>query len=161
LTLFGADSLQVAQTNNSIASFYKKQNQHELAEPIFRELLAFLKALPENTPKPVWEARTLHSLGKTLIHLKEFDQAIAILNESLKLKQELLGNDTASVAQTQQTLAEAYFHNQDFPSAITHAREAVRVRTLIGDENLTQAAVRTLEFIQTKAADATSAAESG
>lgn len=161
LTIFGADSLEVAQSNNSIASFYTRQKQHDLAEPIFRELLAFLKALPEDTPKPVWEARTLHSLGSNLTHLKQYDQAIPALVESLLLKQELLGNNTASVAQTQQALAEAYFHKQDFPNAIIHADEAVRIRNLIGDERFIQSATRVMNIIKAKAADVASAAESG
>jgi len=163
MTLFGPDSLEVAQSNNSIASFYTRQNQHELAEPIFRELLAFLKALPEDTPRPVWEARTLHSLGSTLLRLNEYEEAIVVLIESLELKQELLGNNTASVAQTQQTLAEGYFHNRDYPNAITHAREAVRIRELIGDERYIQSSTKVLNIIQTKAADesSSSAADSG
>ncbi|MBL4809199.1 MAG: serine/threonine protein kinase [Phycisphaerales bacterium] len=161
MTMFGPDSLEVAQSNNSIASYYTRQNQHQLAEPIFRELLTILRALPKDTPRPVWEARTLHSLGSTLIRLNEYNQAIEALNESLQLKQELLGNNTASVAQTQQTLAEAYFHSQNYPNAIIHANEAVRIRKLIGDQRFIQSATRVMEIINAKAADETSAADSG
>jgi len=159
-TLFGSDSLEVAQTNNSIASFYMRQRQYDLAEPIFRELITSLKALPEDNPKPVWIARTLHSLGGTLTHLQRYDEAVDTLTESLELKQVLLGNDTATVAQTQQSLAEAYFHLKDFANAETHAAEAVRIREFLGDAKFIESSTRVLNIIQSKSIEAAASDDS-
>jgi tetratricopeptide (TPR) repeat protein len=87
------------------------------------------------------------------------DEAIERLTEALDLKQLLLGTDTASVAETQQTLAEAYFHNQQYLEAIPHAQEAVRIRELLGDERLLNVARRVLQIIESKASETETASD--
>ncbi|MFK7760273.1 MAG: tetratricopeptide repeat protein [Phycisphaerales bacterium] len=153
VSLFGPRSLEVAQTTNSIASLYRRQKKHEEAEPIFRELLVVLENLPKDNPKPVWIANTLDSLGGTLIELGKLDEAVEKLTESLALKQELVGNNTASVAETQLTLAEAFFHKGLYEPASEHAREALRIRNKLGVEPFIGNAQRVLGIIEAKAAE--------
>jgi eukaryotic-like serine/threonine-protein kinase len=159
LTLLGPDDIQVAQTNNSIASLYTQQRKYDLAEGIFRELIDILNNQPEDDPKPVWLAKTLDSLGGTLIQLGKHEEAIQKLDEALALKQLLLGKDTASVAETQQTLAEAYFHNNQATEGVPHAREAVRIRELLGDARLLEVASRVLQIIENKASETETASD--
>ena len=158
-TLFGPESLKVAEVNNAIASLYMQQKQFKLAEPIFRELRSFLDSLPADNPKPVWEARTLHSLGGTLARLQKYDEAVTVLVEALELKQLLLGNDTDSVAETQQSLAGVYYHVGQLDKAVLHAREAVRIRELNdGDPRYIESAKKDLQFIESKATEAATTA---
>ncbi len=148
VSLFGIDSMEVAQVNNTIANCYLQQERYDLAEPIFRELLAFLQSLPADNPKPVWEARTLHSLGGTLVKLNQYDEAIDRLSESLQRKQALIGNDTDSVAETQHLLAQAYSLSGDPLKAAAHAQEALRIRELIGVEMYIEKAKQFLDDIK-------------
>lgn len=152
-TVFGADSLEVAEVNNSIASFYKVTKQFALAEPIFRELLLVLQGLPEDNPKPLWEARTLDSLGDTLTDLGKYEEAITRYIEALDLKRILLGSDAATVAETQLSLAGVYYRTQEYDKAVSHAEDAVRIRELSGDSRYLQIAQRDLATIRAKATE--------
>jgi eukaryotic-like serine/threonine-protein kinase len=150
--LFGAGSLEVAMSNNSIAWYYIQQNKYEAAEPIYREALELLRALPEDESKPVWMARAMHSLGNTLIHLKRYDEAETILVESLNLKEVLLSNNKPSVALTLQSLAEAYYHLGQYKKAEQYALRVVGIREEINDPKLASTKDM-LRVIQSKIAE--------
>lgn len=159
--LFGAESLEVARTNNSIAAFYTQTKQYQLAEQTYREQLELLRSLPEDDSKPLWEARTHNSLGRTLINLDQHDKAVDEYNQSLVLKQVLLGNDKASVAETHQSLAGAYYHLGDYQNALVHVLEAVRIRELLGeDPRYLQSAQADLKVIQSKVNENATTADS-
>ncbi|MGJ8636090.1 MAG: protein kinase domain-containing protein [Phycisphaerales bacterium] len=149
--LFGAGSLEVARTNNSIAAFYTETRQFDLAVQTYREQLELLRSLPEDDSKPLWEARTHNNLGRILINLGQYDKAVDEYNKSLVLKQVLLGNDKASVAETHQSLAGAYYHLGEYENALTHALESVRIRELLDeDPRFLQSAQADLTVIQSK-----------
>ncbi len=133
VSLFGAGSLEVAMSNNSIAWFYIQQEKYADAVPIYREALELLQALPEDDSKPVWVARTMHSLGNALIQLEQYDEAIVYLNQSLELKQALLSGNKPSVAITLHSLAEASFRLAKFARAEEFAHQAIQIRTEIED----------------------------
>lgn len=156
--IFGSDSLEVAEVNNSIASYYKITHQYELAEPLFRELLVVLQGLPESNPKPLWEARTLDSLGDTLTSLQRFEEAIETYGSALELKQILLGNDAGTVAETQLSLAGVLYRSQRYEDSLAHAEEAVRIRTVLGDERMLQVAQNDLNIIRSKVDELSTAA---
>ena len=159
MDLFGTDSLEVAEVNNSIASYYKITHQYELAEPLFRELLLVLQGLPESNPKPLWEARTLDSLGDTLTSLNRYEEAIDTYRAALELKQILLGNDAGTVAETQLSLAGVLFRFGQFDDALIHAEEAVRIRTILGDQRMLQIAQNDLSIIRAKVDELSATAE--
>ena len=149
VSIFGAGSLEVAMSNNSIAWFHVQQNQYDRAVPMYNEAITLLNNLPEDQAKPLWVARTQHSLGNTLIHLKQYDLAIEQLTNSLELKEVLLGPNATTVAQTLQSLAEAHYHSADYAQAMPFIQRAVEIRKLVDDPN-TQATEKVLAIIQAK-----------
>ena len=139
VTLFGAGSLEVAMSNNSIAYYHVQQMQHATAEPIYREALNLLLALPENESKPLWTARAMQSLGNTLIHLERYNEAKSMLGEALDLKQALLSNNKPSVALTLQSLAEVHYRLKDYAQAQEYAVRAIQIREETNDPKLSSA----------------------
>jgi len=148
LSHYGEGSLKVAEVDNSIASFYKFTGQYEIAEPIFRDLLPILRSLPEDNPKPLWEARTLDNLGDTLLKLERFEDAVESYSDSLRLKQILLEKNSSSEAQTRLSLAGVYYRMQQFDLAIEQAEEALRIQEFIGNERAITATRHDLEIIR-------------
>ena len=136
--IFGPGSLEVAQTNNSIANYYLAIKEYETAEQIFRDQIPLLDALPADSTKPVWEARTYTSLGRTLLRLGQIDEAIESFIEALRLKEILLGKESDAAAETHQSLAGAYYHAKDYENAFASITEALRIRELIGEERFHQ-----------------------
>jgi serine/threonine protein kinase len=136
VALFGAGSLQVAMSNNSIAWYHVQQDQYEIAEPIYREALTLLQALPENESKPLWVARAMHSLGNTLINLEKFEEADSLLREALDLKQALLSNNKPSVALTLQSLATVNLQLEKYTEAEQYALQVVQIREETQDPKL-------------------------
>lgn len=149
VTLFGAGSLEVAMSNNSIAYYHVQQKQYEIAEPIYREALNLLLALPEKDSKPLWTARAMQSLGNTLIHLERYDEAKSMLGEALDLKQALLSNNKPSVALTLQSLAEAHFNLKEYAQAEEYALQTIQIREETNDPKL-DSAKALLSRIQTE-----------
>lgn len=147
--IFGPGSLEVAMTNNSIAWFHVQQNQYDRAVPIYVEALDLLNNLPENQAKPLWVARTQHSLGNAFIHTKQYNEAVAILKDSLELKIVLLGESANSVALTHRSLAEAHYHLGDYNTAADHAEQSLAIKQTIGDPNL-EPAKQLLAIIMSK-----------
>lgn len=158
IRIFGPDSLEVAMSNNSIAWFHVQQNQYDRAVPMYHEALDLLNKLPEDKAKPLWIARTQHSLGNALIHTKQYEQAIEILESSLNLKKQLLGTNTNSVALTHRSLAEVYYHIEDYALATEHAKISLNIRQALDDPNV-ESAKQLLAIIQSKAMESASNAD--
>ena len=136
VTLFGAGSLEVAMSDNSIAWFHVQQGEYDVAEPIYRRALTTLQQLDEDESKPLWVARAMHSLGNTLISLEQYEEARSLLTSSLELKTELLANNKPSVASTLQSLAEVCRLMDDYENAEQYALQAVDIRQETGDPRL-------------------------
>lgn len=136
ISLFGAGSLEVAMSNNSIAWYHVQQERYEIAEPIYREALDLLEALPEAESKPLWTARAMHSLGNTLIHLERYEEAKSMLGEALDLKLALLSNNKPSVALTLHSLAEAHFNIKEYAQAQDFALQAIQIHEETNDPKL-------------------------
>jgi len=152
IALFGAGSLEVAMSNNSIAWYHVQQERYEIAEPIYREALELLQALPEEDSKPLWTARAMHSLGNTLIHLERYEEAKSMLGGALDLKLALLSNNKPSVALTVQSLAEAHFNLKEYTQAEEFAMQAVQIREETNDPKLESSKIL-LSSIQSKLVD--------
>lgn len=138
VAIFGAGSLEVAMSDNSIAWFHVQQGDNEIAEPIYRRALTTLQGLEENESRPLWVARAMHSLGNTLISLQNYDEARELLTSSLELKTELLSGNKPSVASTLQSLAEVCRLMDDYDRAEEYALQVVAIRKDIGDPRLEQ-----------------------
>lgn len=136
VAIFGAGSLEVAMSDNSIAWFHVQQGENEIAEPIYRRALTTLQGLEENESRPLWVARAMHSLGNTLISLQKYDEARSLLTSSLELKSELLSSNKPSVASTLQSLAEVCRLMDDYEYAEDYALQVVAIRQDIGDPRL-------------------------
>ena len=145
--LFGAGSLEVAMSDNSIAWFHVQQGEPEIAEPIYRRALLTLENLDEDESKPLWVARAKHSLGNTLISLGQYQEARELLTSSLELKTELLSGSKPSVASTLQSLAEVCRLSDDYDSAEDYALQVVQIRQEINDPRL-EASKTVLEQIR-------------
>ena len=149
INIFGPGSLEVAMSNNSIAWFHVQQSQYDRAVPMYHAAIELLNNLPADQAKPLWVARTQHSLGNALIHIKQYEEAVAILKESLELKLVLLGDNTNSVALTHRSLAEAHYHLEMYAIASEHAKISLRIRTELNDPNI-ESAEQLLAIIQSK-----------
>jgi len=134
--IYGAGSLQVAMSDNSIAWFHVQQGDYETAEPIYRRALSTLQGLEESISKPLWVARAMHSLGNTLIELEQYDEANQMLTGSLSLKSELLSDNKPSVALTLQSLADLAVRTKDYENAETYASQVVDIRRDTADPRL-------------------------
>ncbi len=138
VTLFGAGSLEVAMSDNSIAWFHVQRGEYEVAEPIYRRALTTLQGLEEDESKPLWVARAKHSLGNTLISLGQYKEARELLTGALGLKTELLASNKPSVASTLQSLAEVCVALEDYESAEAYASEVISIRQQTADPRLEQ-----------------------
>lgn len=138
VTIFGAGSLEVAMSDNSIAWFHVQRGDNEIAEPIYRRALTTLQGLKEDESRPLWVARAMHSLGNTLISLQNYHEARELLTGSLELKTELLSGNKPSVASTLQSLAEVCRLMDDYDRAEEYALQVVAIRKDIGDPRLDQ-----------------------
>lgn len=152
VALFGPASVEAAMSNNSIAWYHVQQGQYDVAEPIYREALGLLEALPDEDSKPVWVARAKHSLGNTLIHLQRYEEARDLLTQSLALKQALLSNNKPTVATTLESLAEVNLDLGDYDMALKYAGELVQIRQDTADPRL-DSAKALLASIQSKTAN--------
>ena len=152
VTLFGAQSLEVAMSDNSIAWYHVQQGDYAIAEPIYRGALTLLEGLGEDESKPLWVARAMHSLGNTLIHLDRYDEAREMLVGALDLKQALLSGNKPSVASTLDSLADVCLLMRDYASAESYAQQVVDIREETNDPRVT-AAVAKLEQIRSERSD--------
>jgi len=156
VALFGAESLEVAMSNNSIAWYHVQLGQYEIAEPIYRKALELLQGLPEEKTKPLWVARSMHSLGNTLVHLQRYDEAETMLEDALELKQALLANNKPSVAITLQSLAQVCLLKKEYARAQGFAQQVVDIRQETADPRL-DASLKLLDEIKQKETEAESA----
>ena len=136
--LFGEGSFEVAGTNNSIAVFHVQNGRHERAVPVFRENIEILRALPEEDAKPLFVARSLHSLGDTLRALGQHEEAAERLAEAASLK-ELLLNESSSVALSLHLLADVLLELGRLDEAREHATRAAQIWRAEGDPDAAEA----------------------
>jgi eukaryotic-like serine/threonine-protein kinase len=117
--LYGADSAEVAETTVLIGLLRADQAQLPQAEQLVRDGLAMAKRhLPPNHPAI---ARADDALGKVLEERGSYDQAIAVLEEAVRLHS-TGGNVTPELAESLMHLGNNHFyagHYQVFDS-ITH-----------------------------------------
>ena len=152
VTLFGAASLEVAMSDNSIAWYHVQQGEYAIAEPIYRGALTLLEGLAQDESKPLWVARAKHSLGNTLIHLDRYEEAREMLVGSLDLKQALLSGNKPSVASTLDSLADVCLLMHDYANAESYALQVVQIREETNDPRI-KAAIEKLEQIRTQKSD--------
>ncbi len=104
--LFGADSAEVAESLAALGLLRSDQAHLEEAEQLVREGLAMAKRhLPPNHPAL---ARATLAFGKVLAERGSYDQAIAALDEAVRL-QSARGVTPADLATSLSTLADAHY----------------------------------------------------
>jgi len=126
IALFGPGSIEVAQTNNTIAWFHAQQGRHDLAVPIYEENIELLRNLPQDEAKPLWLARSYHALGNALRELGRYEESARWFSQAATLKEVLL-KESDSVANSLTLLARVELELGRTDAAREHALKAARI----------------------------------
>src|SRR4030095_6290679 len=96
---FGKDSPQVGGALFRIGFLYTLRGDHERAVSNLERSLKLVSPLRENSENLVMKANLYWGLGMSYKSLLQFERAIQAFNESLKLKEKLLGSDDQSLVE--------------------------------------------------------------
>ena len=91
---------------NNLAVIYVEQGRFELAEPLFKQVVASeAKTHEKDDPRRL---KTLHNYAGQLQRLEKLDEAEATLNEVLDLRRQVLGPEHIDTLATLGELAAVY-----------------------------------------------------
>jgi serine/threonine protein kinase/tetratricopeptide (TPR) repeat protein len=94
------------------------------------------KTETELKDEPEVRATLMDTMGRVYLNLGLYDKALPLLQEALKVRKAVLGNDHLDVAKSLSNLAELLRDRGDFTSAEALYREALAVRRkLLGNEH--------------------------
>jgi len=91
------DDMDHALALDTSAATHLKSGNVDKAISVFREHLAFVKSLPNND---VMKSGTLHRLGCLLANKNQYASALPLLNEALRTKKTVYGENHKSVLET-------------------------------------------------------------
>jgi CHAT domain-containing protein/tetratricopeptide (TPR) repeat protein len=97
--VFGKDSKTVALVLFRTGLLYRKRGDFDRALPYIERSLKLLNALPDNAENLETKANQYWGLGLSYLLHFEHDRAIQAFNESLKLKEKLVGADDPSLVE--------------------------------------------------------------
>jgi CHAT domain-containing protein/tetratricopeptide (TPR) repeat protein len=106
--VFGKDSPEVAVVLYQIGLLYSKRGDFERALPCTERSLKLLSPVPDDPQILGMKADLYWGLGGIHLVRSEFDRAIQAFNESLKLKEKLVGANDASLVQPLIQIAQLY-----------------------------------------------------
>jgi tetratricopeptide (TPR) repeat protein len=97
--VFGKDSKTVALVLIRIGFLYRMRGDFDRAVPYIERSLKLLNALPDNAENLETKANQYWGLGLSYSLHFELDRAIQAFNESLKLKEKVVGADDSSLVE--------------------------------------------------------------
>ena len=103
--VFGKDSPTVAFVLSRLGFLYSARGDFERAVPYLERSLKLISPLPDNRENLVTKADLYWCLGNSYAVLLQRDRAIKVFNESLKLKEKLVGADDSSLVKLLDTIA--------------------------------------------------------
>ena len=106
--VFGKDSIAVAPVLYQIGFLYSKGGDFDRALPYLERSLKLVSPLPDNAENLGMKADLYWGLGLSYETHFELDRAIQSFNESLKLKEKLVGADDPSLVQPLTKIAELH-----------------------------------------------------
>jgi serine/threonine protein kinase/tetratricopeptide (TPR) repeat protein len=106
-SLFGPDSMEVAESLVALGGLRSDQAQYDEAEQLVRQGLDMNKRhLPPTHPRV---GRAMYTLGEVLVNEGKYDQGIQVLDQAVKI-QSAPGGVPADLAETLTELANAQFY---------------------------------------------------
>jgi predicted ATPase/DNA-binding SARP family transcriptional activator/Tfp pilus assembly protein PilF len=123
------DTLQTAHSLHFLASAAGRQGRYVEAKKLFLESLARHRYLPEITPLQL--ATLLNNLAIVHKRLGEYDEAIALLQETLTIKQAV--GDQLGLPATLSNLGNLLILQGNYSDATTHLRQALTLRRQTDD----------------------------
>ena len=131
--LFGEDDPQVTTAMNNYAIFLTDSGRSEDAEPLYRRAVAIRRA---SFGTHDFTANSIEGLGILLKGIGKLDEALALCEESLAMRRELLGEEHPNVARSMHNLAACHHARGEFAEALELSEGALDMyRRLRGDEH--------------------------
>jgi len=130
--LLGETDPETAATRNELGICFMELGRYEDAELLARRAWTIVANAPPESlsgrERPQYYARAQTTLAAALVELGEYDEAEALLLDSLDRKREQLGDAHPDVAGSLYWLAKLRFRTGDLQSAEPLAREAIKIR---------------------------------
>lgn len=121
----GNTDSRLYSTLQNLADLYRSQARYDDQLRIANQMVK--NARDSHTKNSIVYADSLEILGKALKCKKNFKQSISTFTEAIEVKTKIMGENSNSVADSQNSLGCAYLENGDIELAIPHLEKAVEV----------------------------------
>jgi non-specific serine/threonine protein kinase/serine/threonine-protein kinase len=124
-TLYGSESLEVAESARILGILYDMQGKYAEAEALFRESIAIMEQKQGSNDQDL--ARSVNSLAVVYWNRGRYGEAEPLLLRALEIKQKALGQDHPDVASTLTNLGICFHLQQKFEEAESYFKRALDV----------------------------------
>jgi tetratricopeptide (TPR) repeat protein len=132
LELYGADSLEAAQSAEKLGGVLTLTAEYDKAEVMYRKALGLRQKLLG--PEHVDIARSQYQLADLLFRKGEYDAAEPLFREALAMRRKLLGGSTVEVAKSLEGLAMNLYNQGKYDEALPAMRLAVALQRQLHKE---------------------------
>jgi tetratricopeptide (TPR) repeat protein len=126
LELYGADSLEVAQSAEKLGGVLTLTAEYDKAELMYRKALNLRQQ--QLGPEHVDVARSQYQLADLLFRKGEYEAAGPLFRQALSMRRKLLGNKTVEVAKSLEGLAMNLYNQGKYDEALPAMRLAVELQ---------------------------------
>jgi len=126
LELYGADSLEVAQSAEKLGGVLTLTAEYDKAESMYRKALDLRQK--RLGPEHVDIARSQYQLADLLFRKGEYDAAEPLFRQALSMRRKLLGDNTLEVAKSLEGLAMNLYNQGKYDEALPAMRRAVALQ---------------------------------
>ena len=126
LELYGADSLEVAQSAEKLGGVLTLTAEYDKAESMYRKALDLRQK--QLGPEHVDIARSQYQLADLLFRKGEYDAADPLFRQALAMRRKLLGGNTIEVAKSLEGLAMNLYNQGKYDEALPAMRLAVELQ---------------------------------
>jgi serine/threonine-protein kinase len=123
-TLFGPDDPGIATTGAALAALLSAQGAHAEAESLLRESIRIQRGVPDELMLAV----SLNNLGTTLIRGDRLAESVGPLEESLSIRERVLGEGHPDVAKTLNNLGSTLERQGRLAEAEPRYRRALEIK---------------------------------
>jgi tetratricopeptide (TPR) repeat protein len=132
LELYGADSLEVAQSAEKLGGVLTLTAEYDKAEIHYRKAFDLRQKLLG--PEHVDIARSQYQLADLLMRKGEYETAEPLFREALAMRRKLLGGDAVEVAKSLEGLAMNFVSQSKYDEALPAMRLAVELQRKLHEE---------------------------
>ena len=132
LELYGADSLEVAQSAEKLGGVLTLTGEYDKAETNYRKALDLRQKLLG--PEHVDIARSQYQLADLLFRKGKYEAAEPLFRDSLAMRRKLLGGNTVEVAKSLEGRALNYYMQGKYDDALPPMRQAVELQRALHKE---------------------------